>query len=92
MRILMKLSSRINANHDYIKAASKMHHNGVLFIYNIEDDLTTVAMGQQIMDNCSPPKKMVTFKGKHLEAYPLNPEAYRNTIRDFIYKDDFFCS
>lgn len=90
MRVLMKFSSRINANHDYIKAASKMHHHGALFIYNDEDDLTTVAMGKKLIEQCPEPKKMVIFNGKHLEAYSKNTDKYKNTIREFIFNDDFF--
>ena len=90
MRLLMKLSSRINADHDHIKAASKMQHHGALFIYNDEDDLTTLDMGIKIMEKCPEPKKMVIFNGKHLEAYSKNTEKYKKTIREFIYNEDFF--
>lgn len=85
MRVMMKISSKINANHNYVVAARKMKHNGVLFIYNDEDDLTTIAMGKQIMSNCPEPKRLEVFRGKHLEAYPNSPDLYRQTIRNFIF-------
>lgn len=86
MRALMKVSSRINANHDYIKSASLMKHNGTLFIYNDEDDLTTLYMGKQLMDNCPAPKRLEVFHGKHLEAFPKNEQKYKEVIRDFIFE------
>ena len=85
MRVLMNLSGRINANHDYVKASALMKHKGALFIYNDEDDLTTLAMGQQLFESCPEPKSLAVFHGKHLEAYPNSPDLYRQTIRNFIF-------
>ncbi len=85
MKFLMRLSSKVNANHDYIQAASSMQHQGVLFIYNYSDDLTTISMGNAIMEKCPEPKLMAKFPGKHLEAITLNPDLYKNTIRNFIF-------
>ncbi len=82
---LMKLSNKINANHDFVKASARMKHSGVLFIYNDEDDLTTLAMGQQLFESCPEPKSLTVFHGKHLEAYPNSPDLYRQTIRNFIF-------
>lgn len=85
MRALMKISKKINANHDYVRAAHMMKHQGVLFIYNDADDLTTIAMGKQLMEACPEPKYMAIFQGKHLEAYPNSPDLYQKAIRNFIF-------
>ncbi|MBK7699814.1 MAG: hypothetical protein IPJ39_14365 [Saprospiraceae bacterium] len=49
MRLLMVVLPNVNKNHDYIKAAAKIHSvSNSLLIYNSEDDLTTVEMGNKI--------------------------------------------
>ncbi|KXK39647.1 MAG: alpha/beta hydrolase [Saprospiraceae bacterium] len=85
MRFLMLFSSRINANHDYIKGCSNIRDiEKVLFIYNEADMLTTIEMGKKLYAGCAVPAQLVIMQGKHLEAIEKNPELYQDTIKEFI--------
>lgn len=84
----MMIIPGVNKNHDYIKSASNIQNIAkALLIYNTEDDLTTIQMGQKIQNSLTIPKKMVIFDGKHLEAYPQNKAKYSALISSFISTD-----
>ena len=81
----MAMSSSLNKNHDYVKSAAHIHSvDEVLMIYNSEDDLTTIDMGQKILGQCVLPARMEIFEGKHLEAFQKNPEKYTSTIKTYL--------
>ncbi|MBC7885822.1 MAG: hypothetical protein H7X99_10125 [Saprospiraceae bacterium] len=85
MKGLMKIFPSLNKHHDYTKSISQLKHTrDILFIYNLEDTLTTIHMGKQIMTNCVLPCHMEIFKGKHLEAYVNEPVRYREIIVAFL--------
>jgi len=85
MRLLMVVLPNVNKNHDYIKAAAKIHSvSKSLLIYNSEDDLTTVEMGNKIKNALTIPTEMSIFAGKHLEAYDKNKNNYIKVINAFV--------
>lgn len=87
-RLLMALYPSGNKNHNYIRSIARLHpHQKVLFIYNSEDDLTTIEMGQQLKNACSVPNEMIVFPGAHLKAYKESPDRYSDSIRTFIWDE-----
>ena len=85
MRLLMVVLPTVNKNHDYIKAAAKIHSvSKSLLIYNSEDDLTTLEMGNRIKNALTIPTEMSIFDGKHLEAFDKNKGNYIKTINAFV--------
>ena len=85
MKGIMTVFPFANKNHDYIKGVSKIVEDvKVLFLYNTEDTLTTVAMGEKLQKYCSKPSSLVIFGGKHLEAYNTEPERYKTTVGTFL--------
>jgi len=85
---LMKIFPNVNKNHNYINTIKHLKKiSNVLFIYNSEDDLTTIAMGEQLHQNCSIPCSLEIFSGKHLGAFQNNKKRYAEVISSFL--DDF---
>lgn len=83
---LMKIFPKVNRNHDYTKNIKHLKNiNNVLFIYNMGDDLTTIAMGEQLLLNCNKSCKMEIFEGKHLNAFQDNEKRYTEVISSFLY-------
>ncbi len=75
----------INKNHDYVKAAAKIKNvQKALLIYNIDDDLTTIAMGEKILKALNTSSEMTIFEGKHLEAISKNTSEYKLIISNFL--------
>lgn len=84
MRSMMIIPG-INKNHNYIKAAAKIKNvEKALLIYNEEDDLTTIAMGEKIQKALTIPSEMAIFEGKHLEAFTKNTSEYKLTISNIL--------
>ena len=82
---LMKIFPQVNKDHDYIKSMSKLTGvNGVLLIYNNNDDLTTVSMGKSLYLASNIPAQLVTFDGIHLRALQDNKEAYTKEVISFL--------
>ena len=82
---LMKIFPKVNKNHDYTKNIKHLKNiNDVLFIYNMGDDLTTIAMGEQLLQNCNKSCKMEIFEGKHLNAFQDNEKRYTEVISSFL--------
>jgi len=85
MKGLMKIFPSVNNQHDYTKSISNITHlHEILFIYNLDDSLTTIHMGRRIMTNCAIPCRMEIFKGKHLEAYANEPVRYSEAVIVFL--------
>lgn len=85
MKFGMKISRKINPNHDYVLAASKIVNvEKALLIYNTADDLTTIEMGNRILSNMHIQATMAIMSGKHLEAYEKNNAEYTGIIKNFI--------
>ncbi|HMR86766.1 MAG TPA: hypothetical protein PKD51_01365 [Saprospiraceae bacterium] len=85
MRALMKVFPFANKNHDYSKGVQSIKNvSDALFLYNTEDTLTTIEMGEKLQKNCIVPSQMVIFGGKHLEAFVTEPERYKLTVANFI--------
>ncbi len=85
MKGLMKIFPSANKNHDYIKGVNRIINiSKILFIYNTEDTLTTIEMGEKIQQNCILPSELLIFGGKHLEAFEAEPERYRQTVSTFF--------
>jgi uncharacterized protein len=88
MKGLMKVFPFANRNHDYSKGVQQIKNiSKVLFLYNTDDTLTTVEMGEKLQRNCAMPSELVRFGGKHLDAYATEPERYRELISSFFVKD-----
>ena len=82
---LMKAFPNVNKNHDYTKSIKNLKNvSNVLFIYNTEDDLTTIEMGKQLLQNCNIPGKLEIFSGKHLNAFQDNEKRYFQVISSFL--------
>lgn len=85
MKSLMMIVPGINKNHDYIKAAAQIKNvEKALLIYNVEDDLTTISMGQKIQKALLIPSEIGIFEGKHLEAFSKNREKYVKMITSLL--------
>ncbi len=82
---LMKVFPAVNKNNDYTKSIRNLKHiSDILFIYNTEDDLTTIAMGEQLLQNCNLPGRLEIFEGKHLNAFQDNENRYNDVVSSFI--------
>lgn len=82
---LMKAFPTVNKNHDYTKSIKNLKNiSNVLFIYNTEDDLTTMDMGKKLFQNCNIPGKLEIFQGKHLNAFQDNEKRYPEVISSFL--------
>lgn len=85
MKSLMAIFPGANKNHDYVKSAGNiLKVENMLLIYNQEDDLTTIEMGQKILAKCNVPAHLEIFKGKHLEAYQKDTLKYVSVISKFL--------
>jgi len=88
MKGLMKIFPAANKNHNYIKGVGKIIDiSKILFIYNTDDTLTTIEMGEKLQVNCKLPSELAIFGGKHLEAFDAEPERYRNIVTLFFDKN-----
>lgn len=82
---LMKIFPTVNKDHNYVNSVGRLKKvDRVLFIYNIEDDLTTVQMGEQLMNACNIPSGMEIFHGQHLQAFQKNEEKYTKDVISFL--------
>jgi predicted alpha/beta-fold hydrolase len=82
---LMKIFPKVNKNHDYTKSIKQLKNiKDVLFIYNMQDDLTTMAMGDHLLQNCNKSCTMEIFEGRHLNAYQDNEKRYTEVISSFL--------
>jgi hypothetical protein len=82
---LMKIFPQVNKDHNYIKSMSNLVGvNGVLLIYNNNDDLTTVSMGESLYHASNIPAKLVTFDGIHLRALQDNKKEYTEEVISFL--------
>ncbi len=85
IKSLMAFFPGANKNHDYVKSAGNiLKVENMLLIYNEEDDLTTIEMGQKILAKCNVPAQIEIFKGKHLEAYQKDTLKYVTVISKFL--------
>lgn len=88
MKALMKVFPFANKNHDYSKGVQSIKNiSEALFLYNTDDTLTTIEMGEKLQKNCAVPSQMVIFGGKHLEAFVTEPERYKNTVSNYFEKN-----
>lgn len=84
-RLLMMIYPSGNKNHNYAEGVSRLKNiKKVLFIYNADDDLTTLDMGKKLKEACNTTCEMVIFPGIHLKAYKESPDRYKDTIRTFL--------
>jgi uncharacterized protein len=82
---LMKVFPNVNRDHNYVKGINHLKNiQNVLFIYNTEDDLTTVEMGRKLSKACNIPFSFSTFSGQHLRAFQDNKDDYINSVISFI--------
>lgn len=88
MKGLMKIFPNANKNHNYIKGVSQIINiKKILFIYNTDDTLTTIEMGEKLHKISKIPSELVIFRGKHLEAYETERERYERTVSSFFNKN-----
>jgi len=88
MKGLMKVFPFANRNHDYSKGVQQIKNiSKVLFLYNTDDTLTTVEMGEKLQKNCAMPSELVIFGGKHLDAYTTEPKRYKELLSRFFVKE-----
>ena len=88
MKALMKVFPFANKNHDYSKGVQSIKNiSDTLFLYNTDDTLTTIEMGEKLQKNCIVPSQMVIFGGKHLEAFVTEPERYKLTVTNYFEKN-----
>lgn len=84
-KLLMAIYPKGNKNHDYVRSINQQKNiKKILFIYNSDDDLTTLEMGQQLRNACTIKHDFQIFPGKHLKAFKESPQRYIGTIRNFI--------
>jgi len=88
-KLLMTLYPRGNKNHDYVSSIKEQKNiKKTLLIYNDEDDLTTLEMGQNLKNACNIPQQFEIFHGKHLNALKESPDRYRDIIKKFIFESN----
>ncbi len=85
MLLLMKIFPTVNRNHNYVESISKLKNiSKALFIYNAEDDLTTIEMGEKLLNACNICSEIIVFKGQHLNAFQDNQFVYTNKVTTFL--------
>lgn len=63
----------------------------MIFIHGDTDDFVPHYMSVECFNACNSPKKMVTIEGAgHGIAYPVNPDKYINSLRDFEIECNLF--
>lgn len=84
-KVLMAVIPGFNREHIYTKTIRGMHNKNTLFIYNEQDSLTTIEMGEKLYQSLpTTHKKFIILEGKHLEAITLQPDRYREEIVTFL--------
>lgn len=84
-KVLMAVIPGFNKDHVYTKTIKNMYNTNTLFIYNKQDTLTTIAMGQKLFASLPSAQKQFTIlEGRHLEAITLQPTEYKDIIDQFL--------
>ncbi len=85
MLSLMKIFPAVNKDHNYINGIKNLKNiKRALFIYNTDDDLTTIKMGEQLCEACNVTASMEIFSGQHLQAFQKNPDKYTEKVISFL--------
>ena len=85
MLILMRIFPSANKDHNYVKSVANLKNcQKVLFVYNTDDELTTIDMGNKLSSACNVPCELMICKGTHLSAYQDNTEQYRQKLTSFL--------
>lgn len=85
LRILDFIFPKLNRDNNYVKGISKLQNvKNVLLIYNVNDELTTIEMGEMLRTACNTKVDFCVLEGKHLESISQDHEKYKTTIESFL--------